>query len=122
MTSLLICIFQQNFESYDPYETARKMEGKVPEEEVVGRLTVDPPSTGFDPSDKDPDLDDDEEQEQLHPLTSEELKMKVLASVCLKCLLEKELLIFFIFRLRRKKQKLRKVMVKVDMTSPLPLK
>jgi len=72
---------QQNFESYDPYETARKMVGKVPEEEVVGRLTVDPPSTGFDPSDKDPDLDDDEEQEQLHPLTSEELKMKVLASV-----------------------------------------
>jgi len=66
---------QQNFESYDPYETAKMIVGQLPKEELRP-LSVDPPSTG-----DDRDLDENRSDDELHPLTAEELKQKVLATV-----------------------------------------
>jgi len=66
---------QQNFESYDPYETAKIIVGQLPQEEIRP-LSVDPPSTG-----DDKDIDESRSDDELHPFTAEELKQKVLATV-----------------------------------------
>lgn len=66
---------QQNFESYDPYETAKIIVGQLPQDDIRP-LSVDPPSTG-----DDKDIDDSRSDDELHPFTAEELKLKVLATV-----------------------------------------
>merc|ERR1739838_8065 len=66
---------RQNFESYDPYETAKIIVGQLPQENLRP-LSVDPPSTA-----DDKDLDDSKSDDELHPFSAEELKQKVLKTV-----------------------------------------
>jgi len=64
---------QTNFETYDPYEVAKTIVGHLPNQQRP--LSVNPPSTADDT------VEDSKSDDEIIPLTSEQLKMKVLATV-----------------------------------------
>merc|ERR1719354_568807 len=63
---------QTNFETYDPYEVAKTIVGHLPNQQRP--LSVNPPSTADDT------VEDNKSDDEIIPLTSEQLKMKVLAT------------------------------------------
>merc|ERR1719354_1124911 len=64
---------QTNFETYDPYEVAKTIAPYPPKQQRP--LSVNPPSTADDT------VEDSKSDDEIIPLTSEQLKMKVLATV-----------------------------------------